>query len=72
MKKIKHMNTEYMTKKELNVAVNGFLKKATLKDQKWLYCYFSELDEWPIITDEYKGPLVPSQNAWEDEEVSSE
>ena len=58
------MNTEYMTKKELRVAVEGFLKKATVKDQKWLYCYFNEMDEWPIITDEYKGPLAPVQDVW--------
>ena len=58
------MNTEYMTKKELKLAVDAFLKKATIKDQKWLYCYFSEMDEWPIITDEYKGPLVSGQGTW--------
>tara|TARA_Y100000310_G_scaffold280433_1_gene300164 strand:+ start:453 stop:635 length:183 start_codon:yes stop_codon:yes gene_type:complete len=46
------MNTEYMTKKELKAAVQAALQKATLKDQKWLYCYFNDMDEWPLITDE--------------------
>ena len=51
------MSTEFMTKKELKSAVNTMLKKATLKDQKWIYCYFSDMDEWPVITDE--GPENP-------------
>mgnify|MGYP003657128453 CR=1 FL=1 len=48
------MNPEFMTKKELKTAVTASLQKVTLKDQKWLYCYFNEMDEWPLITDEVK------------------
>ena len=58
------MNTEYMTKKELRIAVDAFVKKANVKDQKWLYCYFTEMEEWPLITDEVKEPLVSGQGAW--------
>ena len=38
-------NQKFMTKEELKQEVNKNLKKATLKDQKWLYCYFNEMDE---------------------------
>ena len=32
-----------MTKKELKAAVQAALQKATLRDQKWLYCYFNDM-----------------------------
>ena len=48
----------YMTKKELKTKLNEHLKKVTLKDQKWLYCYFNSMDEWPLITDEVKDVSV--------------
>ena len=48
------MNPEFMTKKELKEAVTASLQNVTLKDQKWLYCYFNDMDEWPLITDEVK------------------
>ena len=48
------MEQKFMNKKELKTAVDAFVSKATLADQKWLYCYFTELDEWPLITDEVK------------------
>ena len=54
------MNHEYMTKKELKTAVDAFVKKAKLRDRKWLYCYFMGLDEWPLITDEFKKPVMVS------------
>lgn len=44
-----------MTKKELTDKVNEKLKRVSLKDKKWLYCYFNGLDEWPIVTDEVKS-----------------
>ena len=47
-----------MTKEELKQEVNKNLRKATLKDQKWLYCYFNEMDEWPLITDEVPEPVA--------------
>ena len=50
-----------MTKKELTLKVNDFLKNATLKDKKWLFCYFSEFDEWPLVTDETPEPVVSDQ-----------
>jgi len=51
-------NQKFMTKEELKQEVNKNLKKATLKDQKWLYCYFNEMDEWPLITDEVPEPVA--------------
>lgn len=48
------MKQEFMTKKELKTAVDAFVEKAKLADQKWLYCYFTELEDWPLITDEIK------------------
>ncbi len=49
------MEINYMTKKELTDKVNEKLKRVSLKDKKWLYCYFNGLDEWPIVTDEVKS-----------------
>ena len=54
-------NQQFMTKKELTLKVNDFLKNATLKDKKWLFCYFSEFDEWPLVTDETPEPVVSDQ-----------
>ena len=48
------MEIEYITKKELTDKVNQFMKKAKLKDKKWVYNYFTGHDEWPIVTDEAK------------------
>lgn len=57
------MDTQYMTKAELKDAVNIHLKSASLKDMKWLFCYFSEFDEFPIITDE----VIEAINTYEQE-----
>ena len=54
-------NQQFMTKKELTVKINEYLQKATLKDKKWLFCYFSEFDEWPLITDEVPEPVSDYQ-----------
>jgi len=48
------MNNQFITTKELNEKVQEFLSAATVADKKWLYCYFSEFDEFPIVTDEIK------------------
>lgn len=48
-----------MTKKELDDKVAEFMKKAKLKDKKWVYNYFSDHDEWPIVTDEVKKTINP-------------
>ena len=51
-----------MTKAELKTAVNDMMKKASVRDQKWIYCYFSEMDEFPLITDEVKQLVVRSKD----------
>ena len=57
-----------MTKKELKAAVTAFVEKANLKDQKWLYCYFTGMDNWPLLTDEVrlsKRPLVSGEGVYD-------
>ena len=56
------MEQKYMTKAELKTAVNDMMKKASVRDQKWIYCYFSEMDEFPLITDEVKQLVVQSKD----------
>jgi len=43
-----------MTEEELKDEVTGFMKKAKLYDLKWIHNYFSDYEEWPIVTDEVK------------------
>ena len=64
------MNTVEMTTKELEEAVTGRMKGASTADLKWVYNYFSQHDEWPIITDEVpiEEPMptyVPGQGTWQ-------
>ena len=58
-----------MTKKELEVRTKDLFTKATLAEYKWMYSYLSNLEEWPIITDEVKlqkdPDLVSGEAAWE-------
>jgi hypothetical protein len=56
------MEQKYMTKMELKTAVNDMMKKASVKDQKWIYCYFNEMDEFPLVTDEVKQLVVKSKD----------
>ena len=42
-----------MTTEQLEKRVSKFMKKAKTRDLKWIYCYFTELEEFPIISDEY-------------------
>ena len=56
------MDNKYITKKELDDKINEKLQKLTLKDKKWLYCYFYEFDEWPLVVDE--RPLVSGEGVW--------
>tara|TARA_R110000751_G_scaffold289447_1_gene395685 strand:+ start:423 stop:596 length:174 start_codon:yes stop_codon:yes gene_type:complete len=56
------MEQTYMTKVELKTAVNDMMKKASVKDQKWIYCYFNEMDEFPLVTDEVKQLVVRSKD----------
>ena len=56
-----------MTKAELKQAVDNFYKNASVKDQKWIYNYFTDHDEFPVITDEYRlpaRPLVSGEGVW--------
>ena len=56
------MEQKYMTKAELKTAVQDMTKKASVKDQKWIYCYFNEMDEFPLVTDEVKQLVVRSKD----------
>jgi len=47
------MEPTYITKKELLESVNEKLKDVKVKDLKWLYNYFHDFEEWPIVTDEH-------------------
>jgi hypothetical protein len=61
------MDNKYITKKELNDKINEKLQKLTLKDKKWLYCYFYDFDEWPLVVDERPleaRPLVSGEGVW--------
>jgi hypothetical protein len=64
------MEIEYMTKKELSDKVAELMKKAKLKDKKWIYNYFSGHDDWPIITDEVKPTVKPQLELGGDYESS--
>ena len=66
------MNNPEITVKELKEAVVEHMKKAKTSDLKWIYCYFNEFEEFPIVTDEYKGiPLEMQAVAEESEESGS-
>lgn len=56
------MEQKYMTKLELKTAVTDMMKKASVRDQKWIYCYFNEMDEFPLVTDEVKQLVVKSKD----------
>ena len=45
------MDNKFMTRAEMKAQVQTELTKCDDEDLKWLYCYFSEFDEWPLITD---------------------
>ena len=51
------MELNYITKKELEDDVNAYMEKAKLYDLKWIHNYFSDYEEWPIVTDEFKKRL---------------
>tara|TARA_B100000686_G_scaffold303425_1_gene340227 strand:+ start:424 stop:645 length:222 start_codon:yes stop_codon:yes gene_type:complete len=66
------MNTVEMNTKQLEEAVTERLKGASCADLKWIYNYFSQHDEWPVITDEVpvvaKEPMptyVPGEGTWQ-------
>lgn len=62
------MEPEYITKKELEESVHSLIENATLAQYKWVYAYLKDLEEWPIVTDEKKGPvplLSPGEGVWE-------
>ena len=48
------MDTQYITKKELEAEVHEMLPEATVAQYKWIYCYLKDLEDWPIVTDESK------------------
>jgi hypothetical protein len=55
------MEPTYITKKELLECVNEKLKDIKVKDLKWLYNYFHDFEEWPIVVDEH--PNQPRRDA---------
>ena len=59
------MENELMTKAELADKVSQFMKKAKVKDHKWIYNYFTGHDEFPIVTDEHKLQGVPGEGTAE-------
>ena len=40
-----------LTREEMVTDVKSRLNKISDYDLKWMYCYFQEFDEWPIIID---------------------
>ena len=45
------MDNKFMTRAEMKTQVQQDLNNCDDADLKWLYCYFSEFDHWPLITD---------------------
>lgn len=45
-----------MTTAELQEKVDQHMKKAKNADLKWVYCYFTGHDEFPVLTDEVPAP----------------
>lgn len=41
-----------MTREQLDEQLESFLATAELADKKWIWNYFQDHDNWPIIVDE--------------------
>lgn len=63
---IKTMDQKFITKEELEAQCQKFLDSADTADLKWMYCYFTEFDEFPLVVEEplpgykvWNGPTEP-------------
>ena len=45
------MENEFITVEELQRKVQRSVDKASVADLKWLYCYFSDFEEFPLTID---------------------
>jgi hypothetical protein len=61
---IKTMDQKFITKKELESECQKLLDSAKTADLKWIYCYFSEFEEFPLVVEE-PVPDQPGYKVWE-------
>ncbi len=40
-----------ITRNELKSEVFSLVKKANIAQQRWIFSYLKDLDEWPLLTD---------------------
>ena len=58
------MENKFITRKELEQEIRTHLKSCDLKDLKWLYCYFSDFEEFPLVVNE----AAPGYKVWAGDE----
>ena len=46
------MENKFITVDDLKAEVAEELKGATVADLKWMYCYFKDFEEFPLVVDE--------------------
>jgi len=58
---IKTMDQKFITKEGLEAECQKFLDSAKTADLKWIYCYFTEFEEFPLVVEE----PAPGYKVWE-------